>query len=96
MSFKHKPIMDHGYHHVRIVKHYVVAARDLGITGTPNQSATLTTSEQVAGVLLLRDMWYYQIWVTVCSKPSACFIAKALCSLVFYFLISRKLSVCRW
>lgn len=59
--------MNHAYHHIMRMKSFSVAARDLVASGASNHSTVISANEKSASALILQNLWYYQIWVTVRS-----------------------------
>lgn len=67
---------NHAYHHMLGVLNHVVAQRDLRVFVVLSQSALHTANGPNASVQILQDLWYFQLWVTVCDY---CILIRAKC-----------------
>ena len=59
--------MNHAYHHMRLSFAHIAAKWDQNVLSAPNQSALNTTNKPIASVQTLQNLWFYQLWVTVCD-----------------------------
>ena len=58
--------MNQGYHHMHGARIHMVVMRDLGTLGVLNQSVLNTTIQSNGSSYKLQDLWYFDLWVTVC------------------------------
>ena len=59
--------MNHEYHHLHAARIHLVVQRNLGALGVLNQSGLNTTIKPNGSGYILQDLWYFELWVTVCD-----------------------------